>query len=132
MSTPIIKERKMKRKSNQKKRELLFGTYAFRKGINVTVRRGLKWFGASGVYKAKPTDERIKDSTDIIILGTDIYKCSEMPAITLRWEHDPKCCCFDGLVDAMREAYGDDFNIFEYVTVIYFVLRSEFKEEEKK
>lgn len=122
----------MLKESKKEKGEILFGNLCFRKGVNVTVRRGVKWHGAEGIYKARASDPKIKGDTEIIVIGTDIHRLTEIPAASLRWEHDPDCISYDGLLKAMRRAYGDEFSPLEYVTVIFFILRDEVKKNVEK
>lgn len=110
-----------KKRSDIKKREMLFGDFFFHRGANVTVRKGVRWHTIEGVHIAKPTDENDKRKKKIVILDTEIYRFRELPARVIDKEHDGRARTYLGLLEGMREAYGDDFNEDEYVTVVYFV-----------
>jgi len=114
-------------KSNIKERKILFGDFVFRKGINVTVRKGLKWHGVSGAFTARPTRKescraRSKEA-EIVILETAIYRFRDLKAKVIDLEHDRRARTYSGLLKGMREAYGEDFSENEYVTVVFFKVK---------
>ena len=116
-----------KEKSSIEKREILFGDFVFRKGINVTVRKGTKWYGVSGTFTARPTRKescraRSKEA-EIVISQTAIHLFRSLPAKVIDLEHDRRARTYSGLLKGMREAYGEDFSESEYVTVVFFKVR---------
>ena len=117
-----------KEKSSIEKREILFGDFVFRKGINVTVRKGLKWYGVSGTFTARPTKRELligedKREAEIVILETAIYRFRDLKAKVIDLEHDRRARTYSGLLKGMREAYGEDFSENEYVTVVFFKVK---------
>ena len=111
------------RPSKKDRKEILFGTFEFRNGRNVSVRRGVKWAGAKGTYIGKPSDKKDKRHILLEILFTEIYRFKDIPAKVLYYEHQKSCQTYEGLLKAMFEGYGSGFMEDEYVTVIYFHLR---------
>ena len=111
------------RPSKKDKEEILFGTFEFRNGRNVSIRRGIKWAGTKGVYTGKPSDKKDKRSVVVEILFTEIFKFKDIPAKVLYYEHQKSCQTYEGLLKAMFEGYGSGFMEDEYVTAIYFHLR---------
>lgn len=120
------------KKSNIEKKEILFGDFVFRKGINVTVRKGVKWHGAKGAFMARPTKKESyeKAVVEIGILETAIYLFRDLKAKVIDFEHDRRARTYSGLLKGMREAYGEDFSENEYVTVVFFKRKG--KQEDKK
>jgi len=115
-----------KEKSSIENREILFGDFVFRKGINVTVRKGVKWHGAEGEFAARPTKkEGLSDKRKalIVISQTAIHHFRNLPAKVIDLEHDRRARTYSGLLKGMREAYGEDFSENEYVTVVFFKVR---------
>jgi len=117
----------MLKESNKAEKEILFGDFAFRKDIepNVTIRRGVKWYGAHGDYIAKPSTQDSfaarKRQQKIKIIATDIYHFCDLPARVIEYEHIKECTSYNNLLVAMEDAY-DDFDVQQYVTVVYFYL----------
>ena len=113
-------------KSNKDEKEILFGDFVFRPelDVNVTIRRGVKWHGAHGEYIARPSDENDKRQQKIRIIATEIYHFMDLPARVIACEHIKECVDYNKLIDAMEKAY-DDFDIRQYVTVVYFCLVGE-------
>ena len=117
----------MLKESNKAEKEILFGDFAFRKDIepNVTIRRGVKWYGAHGDYIAKPSTQDSfaarKRQQKIRIIATEIYHFMDLPARVITCEHIVECMNYDNLLLAMEKAYKD-FDIREYVTAVYFYL----------
>lgn len=108
-------------KSKMENKEILFGAFEFHEGLNVTVRRGLKWHNMLGMYIAKSSSIGDKGAKRIKILETAIYRFKDLPAKVLSYEHQSECQTYAGLFDAMVNAYGKDFSENEYVVVIYFI-----------
>lgn len=110
-------------KSNKDEKEILFGDFVFRTelDVNVTIRRGVKWYGAHGEYIARPSDRNDKREQKIKIISTDIYHFNDLPARVIAFEHIKECMNYENLLLAVGYAY-DDFDIREYVTAVYFYL----------
>ena len=113
----------MLRESNRDEKEILFGDFVFRPDVepNVTIRRGTKWLGAYGEYIARPSNKSDKRQQKIRIVATEIYRFSDLPARVIEFEHIEECMSYNNLLLAMESAY-DDFDITQYVTVVYFYL----------
>jgi len=103
---------------------LLFTKPEFRPGLNVTVRRGKRWFDTSSVndelniYRTgnENPHERIAFGK---IEGLAYIPFLSIPSDWLAVEHDRACHDLNGLLKAMVQAYPD-FNPMEIVTVILF------------
>lgn len=103
-------------------KNLLFKNPVFHKGVNLTVRRGIKW-------------AMVPVGTEINILETDSYILNETGIITkvmvmpfwdieermLKEEHDPCCTNYKGLQEIMKEVY-EDFSVNEVITLLYFTI----------
>lgn len=103
-------------------KNLLFKNPVFHKGVNLTVRRGIKWavVPVGTEINILETDSNILNETGIItkvvvIPFWDIEK--EM----LREEHDPRCTNHESLQEVMEEVY-EDFSANEIVTLLYFTI----------
>lgn len=101
-------------------RELLFLNPELKKGINVTVRRGLKWLGYSLVEPVVIKDTESGDEVGKgLIVGRLVLNFSEIPDEVLALEHDSSCTTLDGLYDAMVRAYPD-FKTTDICTILFF------------
>lgn len=90
---------------------LLFSNSVFRSGMNVTVRRGVKW---SGTPKADIFGH------GVVNLRTKILRFMDIEESDIELENDPGCSTLDGLFDGMRTVYGPDFDPREIITLVYF------------
>jgi hypothetical protein len=93
----------------------------YHQGLNVTVRRGIKWYD-----KAKIGDKVWINQTgnncpeiDGIIVGLKYEQFLYLRKDELAFEHDPDCKDISGLRKAMIRAYPD-FTDDEDVTVLSF------------
>lgn len=100
---------------------LYFLNPVYAPGLNVTVRRGHKWWDM-----VKPGDlvfvrETGKPKTLVsgVVIGAYPTTCEEIPEEVLEKEHDPDCRNLGGLLEAMHRAYGD-FEDDDEVSVLVF------------
>lgn len=103
--------------------DLLFLNPALRPGWNVTVRNGTKW---DDIVTSLPFEVVIKETVSgkaichAEIIGKIVTRANEIPDEILALEHDEGCTTFDGLCDAMMNAYGNNWDHHETVTVLIF------------
>lgn len=105
--------------------DLLFLDPEFLDGINITVRRGRKW---DDIVHRLPYLVDLKETGDDEVLGRAeivgkmVVRFADLAGEEeLLWlEHAEDCTSYDGLLDAMCDAYGDDFSEDEEVTVLFF------------
>lgn len=86
---------------------LEFENPTFKKGLNLTVRRGRKW------YKQK--------ADNVKIIGTICLPFTQITTGMLKWEHDKKCRTTLGLYIQLKRLYPD-FKSSDEVTLVYFYL----------
>lgn len=108
---------------------LNFNNPVFHEGLNVSVRRGLKWY-----YRLELTTPRhpVRLTTgrytpirgkEIGHLEARVFRCCDIPLELLSMEHDPACRTRRGLQRGMEEAYPG-FDRREIVTVVIFEVRN--------
>ncbi len=96
------------RRPSWSRHKLLFKSPQFHEGLNLTVRKGGKWFEA-----ANPGDElAIVDTADedkVILRGEVVLstygRLNEIPEAWLKYEHDPSCRDQEGLYAEMQRVY---------------------------
>lgn len=99
--------------------KLLFGSPVFNDGLNVTVRKGVKWATVSGEV------DIVETGREMVVLGKgEVVDVKVMPFDSIydsmiRDEHDPSCRTWHGLYKGMLTAYPN-FIPEELVTIIYF------------
>jgi hypothetical protein len=106
---------------------LLFQNPVFHKGLNVTCRRGDKWFkrvedGTTRVQVAV-TDGPIVGPATIVAHKQVDWGSNEDVQQLIGWlvfEHDPACLTVEGIRTEMQRVYGDDWDK-EVMTVLFFV-----------
>ena len=103
---------------------MLFITPNHHLGINVSVRRGDKWFKQAKVGDCL----ELCDNSGLFmrsakIIGMCYIPFLFMPKDFLAHEHDPLCHNMSGLMDAMKAVYPD-FSAEEMVTVLIFKVQS--------
>jgi len=96
---------------------ILFRNPTFHSGINVTVRRGIKWAETHGRVVAQGTVDKIY--TPLNILRTKVIRFCDITQGDMDNEHDPDCRNYHGLWAEMACAYHG-FDEQEIVTVVYF------------
>ena len=88
---------------------LYFNTKEFRKGKNLTVRRGTRWHG--------------RKASNFNILNSEVIRFRNLKDAShkkvLKYEHDPKCRNYDGLLAEMKRIYKG-FSANENVTLVFF------------
>jgi hypothetical protein len=105
--------------------DLLFMNPVFHDGINVTVRNGLKWDGLVTslpfpVFVKRTGDDHVVSLANIV--GKIVLQAKHIPPSILGLEHDGACHNPDGLEEAMKFAYGEEWSAEEKVTVLFFVI----------
>ena len=96
------------------KREMLFQTAVFKDGVNLTVRRGLKWADLKG-REFLYTDGVIQCFAEKV----KVKRFKDISDDELRLEHDKLCENRDNLLEVMKRLYpGFDSN--EIVTLVFF------------
>lgn len=86
----------------------------FRQGENFTVRLGRKWLDVAigEIVELVPVGLQIGRFHRAMGEITKLYHCRfvDCPEEVYKKEHDPTCRDFDGLLEAMKRAYPDDFS----------------------
>ena len=99
---------------------LVFTTYKFRKGINLSIRRGVRMASGLSVgdtISLQPRDgEGMREAT---ITSLKIKRFRDIREEELKAEHDPQCQNYMALLTTMKRLY-DDFDETEIVSMIYF------------
>ena len=110
------------------------GNVEFKKGRNITIRRGIKWDMENGnedVYLVPQNpdgtfnDNTVEKLDNPITIKTKVMPCCKVPFEDLHNEHDPNCRNIDGLVNTLSNAYPG-FVKDEIVTVVEFFLDEDF------
>lgn len=102
---------------------LLFKNPTFHHGVNTTVRRAGKYSDGIVGYTLPVAHA---DDPDNFLLGAyinrvrDYESLAALPQYVYDDEHDGECQTHEGLLKAMRSAYGGEFSETEPVTVIWF------------
>ena len=106
-----------------------FGNPVFRRGINLTVRKGNKWLGAEsrgyghmpqGHYEIMGPDDIIDGEIEVLETRLRAFNYFAGQYGILSFEHDPGCRNYTGLLKDMRRAYGDTFTKKDEVTLVFF------------
>lgn len=92
----------------------------FHKGLNSTVRRGIRDISIDERVELYETGKDIPTTTGDVIgtIITDLYMISLFPEL-IKYQHDEETQSFNGLMEAMGRAYGP-MSMEERVTIIYF------------
>ena len=108
--------------------KLKFKNPVFHDGVNTTVRRGVKWSIADEPefgYPIIDTNDPVTDDGKDKIIGfakpvdVKVVRMCDISDDMIRFEHDPKCRTYNGLLDVMKETYNN-FSDKEIVTVLTF------------
>lgn len=102
----------------RKREKLRFNNFTFKEGVNITVRRGNKWYN----YGTGPVilyDNQTGETEMGFIHTVTNVPFKAVKHIELQNEHDPQCRTYKKLLKVMQETY-DDFQEGEYVTVVRF------------
>lgn len=107
--------------------EIKFKKPKFRKGLNVTVRKGTKWAERIGqVKEGKPFvvlemfDENKNEIGFLFPWDVIIRNFGQVRYRHLIFEHDPNCRTVEGFKKVMQDIYGE-IKEDEKVTFIYFL-----------
>lgn len=98
--------------------QLLFANPIFNDGINLSIRRGDKWFGVK--------DAALWDLKGNTYGRVNLFTTKQSFALLsgdpedLEYEHDPNCRTYAGLLKDMKEVY-DGFDPTEVVTLVWFI-----------
>ena len=84
---------------------LEFEKKTFHEGINLTVRRGIKW--------------SLQQADNVNIEYTRLMRCRDLRDYDLYLEHDEECRTVEGLKNKLKRLYHN-FNTREIVTLVYF------------
>lgn len=108
-----------------KKHVLLFTTYKFRSGTNLTVRRGIQLASKMTVgdtfwLQSREGGEQRK----ALVSGLKVKRFRDIRQQDVSVEHDPQCRSYNDLLATMKKLY-DDFDETEIVTMIYFTIEEE-------
>ena len=90
-------------------KEILFRVPLFHEGLNVTVRRGRKWFDSvrSGdKLRVLAADTGMFHREVSVVLAVLFPHLDEVPEFLLRFEHDEPCRTREGLVAELDRVYG--------------------------
>jgi hypothetical protein len=104
--------------------QLLFGNPVFTYyQLNVTVRRGDKWFNK--YHNDNLREVELADPTGYVYGKAQLVTCElnnfiYLPQEWLDLEHDPSCQTLAGLYNGMLAAYPD-FKADEDVSILFFV-----------
>ena len=109
----------------EKKPVLLFTTYKFRSGTNLSVRRGIRWAsrldtGDTIMVQPREGGEQQK----ALVTGLKVKRFRDIREQELSVEHDPQCHTWNGLFSTMKKLY-DDFDETEIVTMIFFTVEGD-------
>ena len=106
----------------EKKNVLLFTTFKFREGTNLSVRRGIQF-----ASKLVPGDAIWLQSREggeqrkALVTGLKVKRFRDIREQELAVEHDPQCRSWNDLSATMKKLY-DDFDEMEIVTMVYFTM----------
>lgn len=104
--------------------KLYFDKPEFHSGINLSIRRGVKWAAKIMehvlAYDAK--DEFSNSSRPIFnceVVEQKVLKYEDIPREDFKLMHDSSCQSYDSMLEEMKKIYGD-FSDKEIVTLLYF------------
>lgn len=95
--------------------KLLFENPSFNIGLNLTVRRGIKWAIQKRVMLANLHGQEIGEEN----IETRVLRFCDLTDADLVLEHDGNCRTVDGLFSVMKQIYPN-FDRRELVTLVYF------------
>jgi hypothetical protein len=106
----------------EKKPVLLFTTYKFREGTNLSVRRGIQLASKLTTGDAIRLQSREGgEQRKAVVTGLKVKRFRDIREQDLAVEHDPQCRSWNDLFATMKKLY-DDFDEMEIVTMVYFTL----------
>ncbi len=91
--------------------EILFELPVFHAGLNVTCRRGLKWYHIAPSVRLRAISSRTRMfHRELTVVSSDHYAgVDEIPEFVLQFEHDSDCRTREGLARELKRVYGDDW-----------------------
>lgn len=95
----------------------------YRKGIQNTIRNGLKWSEVpigQGLLLAKTGGPIVVEAT---VVGSLYMRARDVVDDIIKLNHDPAAQTRDGLYRAMRLAYGEEWSDDSFVTVLFFEVK---------
>lgn len=99
---------------------LEFSNPVFHLGVNVTVRRGIKWAMEDVGTIGEITDEwGAEEVMTTVGLVTRVMRFCDLQNSDLVNYHDPHCRTVEGLLEVMHQVYTD-FDPREIVTLVEF------------
>lgn len=101
-------------------RRLDFLSPTFQFGLNYTVRLGLKWADLRPGDKIQLAQTNGPVFHEATVEQIFLTKFNWLPQVVFDFEHAPAARTPEGLIEAMRAAYGDAFKLDSIVTVIGF------------
>lgn len=112
-------------------KEMLFANPVFRKGTNLTVRKGVKWYkklyGGDNFIIRDENNEKIAKARALEIQLDHFYNIRE--GILKEFEHEPKNFTKEGLLNSLKIHYTD-FQEEDAVTMVFFIITKTYKETE--
>lgn len=95
---------------NYKDHKLAFGSRRMHKGLNTTVRKGVKWSQemtpGDSIFLVDTTGQPIGPARVVFAEAFDVNKFHDNVGYLLKFEHDPRCRNWTGLTTALNDAYG--------------------------
>jgi len=103
---------------------MLFSNAVFHDGLNLTVRRGVKWNSVSNneeifVQDCNPKPDEVPKKGRITFTQVKVFE--DIDDEQLHYEHDDACKTKEGLLPVMKSVY-EGFDSKEIVTLVFFEL----------
>jgi len=93
--------------------------------IATTVRRGFKWADLKFediillcVCTRDPEQHDVQGSGKVLEVWVGVF--ADIPARYIENEHETRSRYYSGLLESMENAYGEEFDELEYVTVLTY------------
>ena len=100
---------------------LYFKNPTFLDGLNISVRRGVKWDTLEKKSVELVDTDKPNFSISTVNITTKVMRFCDLVDADLKYEHDESCRTVSGLLSVMQEIYPG-FDEREIVTIIYFIL----------
>ena len=97
-------------------RQLYFHNSTFRKGKNITVRKGSYW------HNTKVVNIKINQSIQTISINTKLMRFRNLKNADLKFEHDPGCRTIKSLYYELKSIYPQ-FTRNTNITIIDFKVK---------
>ncbi len=98
-------------------RVLEFANPIFHEGMNLTVRKGIKWRNSDGIVLLADTEGQEVGMARVHVTITK--KFSAVCDDELKYEHDPFCRTKLGLMEVLAKMYGE-ITRWDEVTLVFF------------